>query len=277
MRDAEADFQAYVDARWRDLVTSLERNGISGSAARMAVAGALVDCRRGWRGLVRADDIDRRVWEVVRARAGLPPDPGAVPQLAEAAEQAGVDVADPWLEQSRHRAGLRRRVRNRRVARVGVATVLIAGFAGWWVSRPEPPPVREAANPLPVAWYADGELHLDEVVVDLPGVEAFRQLGADVAVRLEDGSTRLVTAAGKVDELARPVRMAPRASGERQLSAADFEILDQVDAPDGSVVRVVLYRQGWDSLVTDRYVAIVCHHGECREHTLEVAGRVRFS
>ena len=55
---------------------------------------------------------------------------------------------------------------------LAVVALLAAGWA-WWAAQPEPPAVRAEANRLPVAWYAEGELHLEDVVVELPDVEVF--------------------------------------------------------------------------------------------------------
>lgn len=277
MAAEDVDFAAYCQARWHDLVTALEREGVTGSTARMAVAHELGERRRDWARLVRDEDVDRHLWAAIRERVGLPPAAGAVP-LADAQQaEADVDPPELWLARAEERMRWGRRMRRGRLLRAAVAAVVLAGVSGWWLSRPEPPPVRDAANPLPVPWYADGELHLERVVVGLPAVAAFEENAAGVAVRLENGSTRLVSADGEVEdwEAASPI------SADREVdpgfSAADFEVLDQIETAQGVVVRVVLYRKGWDELVTDRYVAIVCERDECREHTLEVEGRVRFS
>lgn len=272
-----ADLTAYGEARWRDLVAGLEAEGVRGATARMAVAEALVAAERGWSRRVATHDVDREIWATVRERAGLPPGGHAVPVASAPVPGEELDRPGPWLARAGARRRLRRRVRLRRTLWAGVALMIVVGAATWWSPRPEPPLVRAAANPLPVAWYADGELHLDRVVVRLPGVQAFDQVGEGAAVRLEDGSEHLVTADGELTELRREASLDAREPATRSLSAADFEILDQVRAPDGATVRVVLYRKGWDSLKVDRYVAIVCRLEVCREHTLEARGRVRFS
>lgn len=271
---ADADFAAYCEARWRDLVAGLEREGVRGSTARMAVAEALSTLRPGWARRVREADVDAEAWAAARERAGLPPDEGRLP-LAVPTPDAGPDPPGPWLERAGRRSALRRRVLRRRVVRGIVACAVVAGALSWWQTRPEPPPVRAEDNPLPVAWYADGELHLERVVVGLPGVTAFRPVGSSVAVRLGDGTRWLVRPDGELEEPDRPVRFTARERVPRQLSAADFEVMDRTRAADGSTVQVVLYRKGWDSLRVDRYVAIVCRTDEdCREYPLP--GRVRF-
>lgn len=275
MAAEDVDFATYCQARWHDLVTALEHEGVTGSTARMAVAHELGERRRGWARLVRNEDVDRHLWAAIRERVGLPPAAGAVP--LSNAPQAEFDRPEPWLARAEERMRWGRRLRRRRVLRAAVVAVVLAGVSGWWLSRPEPPPVRDAANPLPVPWYADGELHLDRVVVGLPAVAAFEQSAAGVAVRLENGSTRLVSADGEVEDWDTAAPITSDQEVDPGFSAADFEVLDQIETADGVVVRVVLYRKGWDELVTDRYVAIVCERDVCREHTLEVEGRVRFS
>lgn len=273
----DGDFASYCQARWRGLVAALEQEGVTGSTARMAVAQELVLQRRDWARLVRHDEVERHLWAAIRESVGLPADAGLVPLAKNAEADAELDRPEPWLARAEERMRWSRRVRRRRLLRAGVSVVVIAAVSGWWLSRPEPPEVREAANPLPVPWYADGELHLDDVVVGLPGVAAFEVSGAGVAVRLENGSTRLVSADGEVDDLESASPITSEEPAGQGFSAADFEVLDQIETAEGVVVRVVLYRKGWDELVTDRYVAIVCDQDECREHTLEVEGRVRFS
>lgn len=277
MTAEDVDFSSYCQARWHDLVRALASEGVSGATARMTIAHELMLRRRGWSRLVRRDDVDRHLWEGIRERAGLPAAAGAPVPIAGGESDGAGDPPEPWLARAQERMRLNRRVRRRRALRLGVAALVMGALGGWWVSRPAPPPVRAVANPLPVPWYAEGELHLAEVVVGLPRVEAFEERGTDVAVRLEDGSARLVRADGDVDDLTTGPPATADRPPERGFSAADFEVLDQVETLEGVVVRVVLYRKGWDDLVADRYVAIVCERARCREHTLEVEGRVRFS
>ena len=216
-RPGEADFADYLHARWPRLVAALEAEGVDADEARLAVAEVMLEHRRGWTRLVREQQVDVLVWREVRERVGLPQGPALPPDVG--VDSAAGDVPENWLP--RAEASLRSR-RARRVRRgVGLLAVvaLLLGALAWWDARPNPPDVRAERNPLPLAWYAAGELHLDEVVVELPRVEAFAEYEDGVAVRHTDG--RLVRVADdgsvrKLDEepveLARPM-LAPKYDG----------------------------------------------------------------
>lgn len=199
MRVADgSDFAAYVDARWPDLVGGLEDEGVRADDARLAVAGALVANRRSWARRVREENVDVTLWADVRERAGLAPRPGA-------AAPHGVRAFDPreapedWLARAEQARGSRRRRGVRRaLVWVAVAAVLAAGWA-WWASVPPAPKVRKEDNTLPVVWYAAGELHLRDVVVELPGVDTFVAWGDGAAAVLANGQVVRIDADGDVD------------------------------------------------------------------------------
>ncbi|QSR30872.1 hypothetical protein CFI00_10275 [Nocardioides sp. S5] len=197
---ADADFDHYVAARWPDLVGGLEDEGVPPDEARLAVAEVLLASRRGWARRVREEQVDVSLWAEVRERAGLAARPGEpAPHGVRPLDPR--DAADPWLARAEVLRGARRRRGLRRgVAGMVVAAVLAAGWA-WWAAQPRPPEVREEANPLPVNWYAQDELHLADVVVELPDVEAFVADGPDVAVRLSDGELLRVEPDGEVQPL----------------------------------------------------------------------------
>jgi hypothetical protein len=204
-----SDFATYVDARWPDLVGGLEDEGVPGGPARTAVAEALLAARRSWERRVRDEQVDVTLWAEVRERAGLPVRPGEpVPHAVRSRDPR--DGPEEWLERAgRLRAARRRRNARRALLGLAVVTALCAGWA-WWAAQPDPPAVREEVNPLPVAWYADGELHLQDVVVDLPGLEAFVADftdGSAVVARLRSGEVVRVDAEGEVQ----PVDEAPGA------------------------------------------------------------------
>jgi hypothetical protein len=193
------DFDEYVHARWTWLVLGLEREGVPADRARLAVANALLDHRRGWRRLVREAQPDVEVWQDARERAGLPRLRDPVPALGR--EPAGSDDPDGGPDAWLRRSAAARRTRSTRWA-VGLAVtvVAIASAVAWSALRPDAPAVREARNPIPVPWYAAGELHLAEVVVELPGIEVFVADGTGVVARLETGELVRVADDGTVSE-----------------------------------------------------------------------------
>lgn len=204
-----SDFAAYVDARWPDLVGGLEDEGVAGDRARLAVAEALLGARRSWERRVREEQVDVTLWAEVRERAGLAARPGEpVPHAVRPRDPR--DGPEEWLERAgRTRAARRRRGARRALVGLAVLAVLAAGWS-WWAGRPDPPAVREEANPLPVAWYAEDELHLQDVVVELPGLEAFVADFTDdtaVVARLRSGEVVRVDAEGELQ----PVDEAPPA------------------------------------------------------------------
>ncbi len=197
---AEPDFTRYLDARWCDLVGGLEDEGVAPESARLAVAETLLASRGSWRRRVEDEQIDHALWAEIRERVGLPPRPGEVAPHAVRAPDAA-DGPGPWLEQ----AVSLRRGRRRRGVRRGLLAAVVAVMAGagwaWWAALPPAPEVREEANVLTVPWYAAGELHLSEVVVELPGIEAFVASEDEVVVRMTSGEVKVVGADGEVDDL----------------------------------------------------------------------------
>ncbi len=197
---AETDFTRYLDARWADLVSGLEAEGVDPDAARQAVAEALLGRRGSWAQRVRSEQVDQTLWAELRERTSLPPRPGAVaPHAGRALDPA--DLPEPWLQRAEVIRGARRR-RSARLALAGAALAVVAGAGwGWWASLPSPPPVRAEVNTLAVPWYAAGDLHLAEVVVELRGVSAFAAQGDDVVVQMTSGEVQVVRADGDVDDL----------------------------------------------------------------------------
>ncbi len=197
---ADPDFTRYVDARWPDLVGGLEDEGVPAATARLAVAETLLASRRSWSRRVRDEQVDVSLWAELRERTGLPARSG------EAAPH-GVRPIDPhdapheWLDRAAQvRSSRRRRTARRGVLWLAVGAATVAGWM-WWATRPEPPAVREQANPLPVVWYSANELHLADVVVELAGIEEFTAAGPDVVARLRTGAVVRVAADGEVDWL----------------------------------------------------------------------------
>src|SRR5687768_16261690 len=199
-RATDSDFARYLDARWADLVGGLEDEGVPADDARLAVAETMLASRRSWSRRVRDEQVDVSLWAEVRERAGLPTRPGeAVPHGVLHFDPR--DTPDEWLARAEERRSARRRRSVRRgLAGLAVAVVL-AGSWAWWAGRPGPHEVREEVNPFPVIWYAEGELHLEEVVVELPAVTEFVAWGSGAAARLRSGDVVQVDSDGDVHEV----------------------------------------------------------------------------
>lgn len=228
------DFATYVDARWPDLVGGLEDEGVPPDEARLAVAEALVASRRSWARRVREENVDVTLWAEVRERAGLPPQPGGVaPHGVRRFDPR--DAPEVWLARAEQARGARRRRSARRgLAWLAVAAVLAGGWL-WWATRPEPPAVRAEENPLPVVWYAAGELHLAEVVVTLPAVDEFVGWGSGAAVRLRSGEVVRVDADGDVSDLDEaPAVLDEQPEAPPYLPIGQYDVLVQsASVPDG--------------------------------------------
>jgi hypothetical protein len=116
---------------------------------------------------------DDQVADVLETQVGTPPRLAA-PDVRLALEAIPVDPlhADQVAEAAR----IRRRRLWTRTGGVVLALVLVALTANWFVDRVQSVGDVEAAdNPLPVAWYADGTLHLGEVTVGVrPVIELVR-------------------------------------------------------------------------------------------------------
>lgn len=230
----DTDFARYLDARWADLVGGLEDEGVPADDARLAVAETLLASRRGWARRVREEQVDVSLWAEVREGTGLPPRPGqAVPHGVRRFDPR--DTPDEWLARaSRLRAARRRRGARRSLLGLTVVAVLAAGWL-WWAARPAAPEVREEANPLPVVWYAEGDLHLAKVVVELPDVDEFVAWGSGAAVRLESGDLVRVDADGDVHDLDdAPATLDEPADPPPFLAMGEYDVLVQsVPVPGG--------------------------------------------
>lgn len=193
----DADWTRYVDARWPDLVGGLEDAGVPADDARLVVAETLLASRRSWDRRAREVQVDVVVWAEARERAGLPARPGEpVPHAVRPRDPR--DAPDAWLARAAVlRSDQRRRDLRRGLAGLVAVAVLAAGWA-WWAARPEPYAVRAEPNPLPVIWYAQGELHLDDVVVAIPDVESFVAWNSGAAARLRSGEVVRVDDDGDV-------------------------------------------------------------------------------
>ncbi len=271
--------------RWPDLVGGLEDEGVAPEDARLAAAGALLAQRRGWERLVRDREVDVVVWAEARERAGLQPGVReAVPHGVRAPDPQ--DPPEPWLARAgRARAAERRRTARRSLVALAVVAVLAAGWS-WWASRPDPPDVREEANPLPVVWYASGDLHLADVVVELPGIGEFVAVDDGVAVRMSTGELLLVDDDGAVAPLdAAPTELddPPQVRAFEPPGRYDVSV-QGVPLADGAWAYVIdsARRDGATDAVrqseSGRRALVVCEDdGSCAEPvTIDVDGTIRL-
>jgi hypothetical protein len=222
-----SDFATYVDARWPDLVAGLEDEGVPADDARLAVAQTLVASRRSWARRVRDENVDVVLWADVRERAMLAPRPGSTaPHGVRRFDPR--DAPEDWLaraEQERGRS--RRRAARRGLVWTAVVATLAAGWL-WWAARPEPPPVREEANTLPVVWYAADELHLEDVVVELPDIETFVASGSGAAAVLRSGEVVRIDADGEVTPTDDPPEaLADPPVAPRFVAVTQYEVIVQ--------------------------------------------------
>ncbi len=236
----DADFARYLDARWADLVGALEDEDVAPDAARLAVAETLLASRRSWSRRVRDEQVDVSLWAELRERTGLPARPGeAAPHGVRRFDPR--DTPEEWLDTAEElRSRRRQRGLRRGVAWLAVAVVLAVGWT-WWAAQPPTPAVREEANPLPVIWYAAGELHLEEVVVELRSVDEFVASGPGAVARLGTGEVVSIDADGEVHELDDPpfALTAPmRPPPYRELGLYDV-LVQSVPLPGGGWVHLL--------------------------------------
>lgn len=276
----DADFAAYLAARWPALVRTLVLLGCGrGEAAEVARTG-LARCYTDWDRVRRSDDVDTHVYAAVlgrlhkhRRHVAAPPLPDPPDEeatdgelllhalevqldgldldereavvlrfVAELSEEQVGDVLDVPLESAQARithglgridlggqqdvfrrasesvevptapvhevvaeACAHRRQQVRRVAAgVTVAAVVVGGLT-WLANRESPeddgplPPatVTRVQNPVQVAWYANGRLHLDKVAVAVPAVTDLVELNGGAVYGDQDGTVAFVAADGE--------------------------------------------------------------------------------
>ncbi|WP_372728463.1 hypothetical protein [Nocardioides sp.] len=180
----DGDFDAYLAARWRTLVQSLVERGCSVPEAERIALEALVRLRPRWRTVRAAGDVDAAVHHELdagverrrrarRRRRVAEATPGAAPGGHLPPQLAGQVPPTPQAIAREVRA--RRRRARRTATAVTVALLLVAGLTGWLLARDTTgarqlarAPTSAGINPAPVAWYANGSLHLDRVVIELP-------------------------------------------------------------------------------------------------------------
>jgi hypothetical protein len=225
----------------RDLLVA-EHGG--GPVVEAAVDRALARLRRGWRRLEREDDVEARVREQVELELDRP--------------------------------------RRRRVGVRALGVLLLVVLAGvLWSLRSQPPAVAEAPNPLPVPWYDGTELHLAEVAVTLPDLDAFVADGDGVVVR-RDGETQRVDADGDVSSYSGTVDLgADPGLPSPDLHAGD-RLLQSVAGPGGMTVHLVeIFSTNPEAGTyvrlseTGRRVFLVCQRDGCVTRLVEAGARLR--
>lgn len=203
--DVDAHTYAHVVDEWH------RARAARGAGPREPVAGT--DDR--WQDLEPA--LDRLPYDVrsallLRHVAGLgeaqlaevlhhPPDPGGTPGGEEVREAAAsIPVMTPSLDEVRE---VQREQRHRRrvVAATWVsAAVVVVGAATWWGLRPVdhgPDELGVAAttaaeSPTDVAWYANGQLHLAHVAIDLPPLSELVAVNGGAVYVDQDGAVVFV-------------------------------------------------------------------------------------
>lgn len=243
-QDRQAEFTAYCRARWRDVVDSLVDAGVPPARARDLAAVAFADLQRDWGR--STEDPDARIWVRVCTAAGLPTEPGAsAPRIGRSHVVDDADILTvpapeedplPWIAAA---AG-RRRARGRAASGgAALALVLLAALGAWWLQRPVVPRVTPAVSPVPVPWYAADRLHLADVVVDLPEVDAFIGTRDGVAVRRSTGELQLVRPDGTVEPLERrPPGLGLPAEAGRSMGE-NATLVDRVLGSDREIVLLV--------------------------------------
>jgi hypothetical protein len=130
----------------------------------------------------------------------------------------GAPPVDGAIAQARALSRLRRRVTT--ASAVG-AVLVIAGLT-WVDTRPqeEKPPAPVPANvvvtpnPAAVAWYAGGELHLDDVAVELPPLTDLVEVDGGAVYGDREGAVAFVSPAGDRTVIGEKVAAAPLVGSE---------------------------------------------------------------
>lgn len=163
------DFSSFVRARWTELTDELVDEELTRAQAQQAVVRGLADCQAGWRRVLAEENPEVVVRDAIayHRSSTLPEEPVTDPLAAIAAVRA------------------QRRLRIVRLSLVaGVAAVVTAALVMFWPHRPgyPQPPRHVESNPLPVAWWYGGELHLEKLVLEIPEVTDLARFGDEVWV-----------------------------------------------------------------------------------------------
>jgi len=252
---SDADLMVYVGARWPSLVREAVLLGCPPERAAGAVTEALARCRGDWARADREEGVDRLVHrELVRSCARRPGGATTEQERREQADELAV-LAPPSLDELRdvQRAG---QVRTARRALLVLLPLLLVG-AGltWWTTRgaDDAPPDRDVGpaavtareqNPAgAVTWWANGELHLDHVVLAVEGLRDMTRLGSGAVYGDEEGRVVYVADDGSRSVLGHKDPDVPVAATDETGLAAWYD-------PDTKEVVAVTARTGQEVLRT---------------------------
>lgn len=239
MRD-DHDFDDYVVARWTSLVSTVVGLGSPTDEAEEVVLATLVRLRPRWRRLRQSEDVDVAVHRellVAHSRTAS----------TEAAEDAPLSLSDQEPSVPPTPDAIRTLVRRSRARRLRIglaaaaALALVGALTGWLLTLSTPAesglaPARTTAadNPAPVAWFANGALHLDQVVIELPPLRGLVVI-ADGAVYVDRRG-----AVVQVDARGRRARVGTTTPGSRIEVAEDRSFVVWTDPGEGAAPRPAL-------------------------------------
>ena len=193
----DADFMVYVGARWPTLVREAVLLGCPPERAAEAVVDALSRCRGSWGRASREEGVDSLVGDELAAACARRPSNATSAEERRAQAEELVILSPPSLEELR----AQERARQTRTAKLSlgllVPLLLVAAGLTWWTTRDaggddEPPELKAASvtmaeNPAPgVTWWANGQLHLEHVVLAVEGLRDMTRLTSGSVVYGDD-------------------------------------------------------------------------------------------
>jgi len=134
---------------------------------------------------------------------------GARPQLADADVRLALEAVpvDPLRAQDvAERSQTRRRRTATRILGAVAALVILVAAVGWVLDRSDSVGrVTAADNALPMAWYADGVLHLESVTVEVRPVEQLVTVPDGVVMSDDRGEVTMVDSSGDLEKIGETV------------------------------------------------------------------------
>ena len=248
---SDADLMGYVGARWPSLVREAVLLGCPPEQAPAAVTEALARCRGDWARAHREEGVEELVRdELARACARRPRSAASEAERSEQADQLAV-LSPPSLDELRDLQRARQVMTARRALAVLVPIVLVVAGLTWWTTRDTneeqekqlgPAALTRAENPAgSVTWWANGELHLDHVVLAVDGLRDMTRLGNGVVYGDDEGRVVHVAEDGGRTVLGHKDPDVPVAATDETGLAAWFDPearkVVAVDASSGDVVR----------------------------------------